>query len=142
MKFQLFFIFILIAAAVQAQSKDELMIRAAMEVQKDAWNAGDIERYMSTYWNSDSLMFIGKTGVTYGWKQTLNNYKRSYPDAESMGKLDFDILQVKKVSRLYYYVTGKWMLKRGTKKGDLSGHFTLLFKKIQKVWKIVSDHSS
>jgi ketosteroid isomerase-like protein len=37
-------------------------------------------------------------------------------------------------------VIGKWHLKREA--GDLSGHFTLLWKKIKGQWLIVADHSS
>lgn len=123
-----------------AQSKDGMLIRSAMQEQLAAWNSGDIERYMETYWKSDSLMFVGKSGVTYGWQNTLRNYKRGYPDTASMGKLDFQIIQIKRLSRLYFSVTGKWHLART--KGDLSGHFTLLFRKIAGRWVIVSDHSS
>jgi hypothetical protein len=57
-----------------------------------------------------------------------------------MGKLDFTILQTKRLSVLYYSVVGKWHLTRTI--GDLNGHFTLLFKKIKNAWVIVSDHSS
>ena len=85
-------------------------------------------------------MFIGKTGVTYGWQNTLNNYKKGYPDAAAMGKLKFNILHVKKLSSLYYSVVGKWFLTRSI--GNVDGHFTLLFKKIRGNWLIISDHSS
>ena len=85
-------------------------------------------------------MFIGKSGVTYGWKNTLENYKKNYPDTSAMGKLSFNIITVKKLSGEYYHVVGKWHLKRTI--GDLSGHYTLLFKKIKGEWVIVSDHSS
>ena len=57
-----------------------------------------------------------------------------------MGKLSFDIIMVKKLSNEYYYVVGKWMLKRSI--GDLSGHYDLLIRRIRGEWKIVSDHSS
>jgi len=123
-----------------AQSADEQTIRNALNEQLDAWNKGDINRFMDTYWQSDSLMFIGKTGVTYGWKATREDYEKSYPDAESMGKLDFKIIEVKRLSVLYFHVVGRWHLTRSI--GDLSGHFTLLFKKVKNKWVIVSDHSS
>jgi hypothetical protein len=57
-----------------------------------------------------------------------------------MGKLSFDIITVKKLSSEYYYVVGKWMLKRTI--GDLSGHYDLLLKKIKGNWYIIADHSS
>ena len=123
-----------------AQNKDEATIRSILERQTKDWNRGDITAFMKGYWESDSLMFIGKNGVTYGYQTTLNNYKKNYPDVTAMGQLQFQILQVKSLGNGHYFVLGKWMLKRTI--GDLSGHYTLLFKKIKGEWVIVSDHSS
>lgn len=123
-----------------AQSPDEKAIRNVMNEQMEAWNNGNIDRFMETYWQNDSLMFIGKTGVTYGWEQTKQNYIKGYPDTTSMGKLDFKLIDVKRLSALYFHVVGKWHLKRSI--GDLSGHFTLLFMKVKNKWVIIADHSS
>lgn len=123
-----------------AQTPDEKAIRDILTSQTVAWNKFDMDDFMKGYWNNDSLVFVGKNGVTYGYQNALNNYKKHYGDAEKMGKLSFDILQIKKLSDEYYSVLGKWFLKR--KAGDLSGHYTLLFKKLNGSWVIVSDHSS
>ncbi len=123
-----------------AQNKEERAILNAIDLQKNAWNKGNLNLFMQTYWKNDSLMFIGKSGVTYGWENTLANYQKGYPDTAAMGKLDFNILHVKKLSALYYSVVGKWYLTRSI--GNVGGHFTLLFKKINNKWLIVSDHSS
>ena len=123
-----------------AQTPDEVLIRNTLATQTTAWNAGDLNKFMDSYWRSDSLMFIGKNGPTYGWENTLKNYKKGYPDTAAMGKLDFDLISVKRLSDLYFSVVGKWHLKRSI--GDVGGAFTLLFKKIKKKWVIVQDHSS
>jgi hypothetical protein len=122
------------------QSKDEKEIRKILDEQTEAWNRGNIEGFMSGYLKSDSLMFIGKSGISWGWQQTLDNYKKAYPDTVKMGKLYFEIILIKELSSEYYYVVGKWMLKRSI--GNLSGHYDLLFKKIKNKWFIISDHSS
>ena len=148
MKKYLFFAFILFASFCYAQSKpdradkdtDETAIRQLLDDQTEAWNRGDIESFMKTYWKNDSLMFIGKSGVTYGWTNTLNNYKKNYPDTVAMGKLSFNVLSVKRLSTEYFHVVGKWYLQRSI--GDLSGHYTLLIKKIKGRWVIIADHSS
>ena len=130
----------LVLGSAGAQDKDATQIRAALNEQMQAWNAGDINRFMQTYWQNDSLNFIGKSGVTYGWQNTLDNYKKGYPDTAAMGKLDFTIIEVRRLSTEYFYVIGKWHLLRTA--GDLAGHFTLLFKRINNRWLIISDHSS
>lgn len=124
-----------------AQSKDEKVIREMLDRQTKAWNNGDLEQFMSGYWENDSLMFIGKSGVTYGWTNTLNNYKRGYPDTAAMGKLHFTLIDVRSLSPEYFHVVGKWHLQRHDL-GDLSGHYTLLLRKIKGKWVIVADHSS
>ncbi len=139
-KISVYIITLLVFTAASAQSKDEQTIRTLLEEQRLAWNAGNLETFMDTYWQNDSLMFIGKSGITYGWQNTLNNYKRGYPDTAAMGKLKFDILEVKRLSVMYFFVVGKWHLTRSI--GDVGGHFTLLFKKVKNKWVIVADHSS
>jgi ketosteroid isomerase-like protein len=136
----LFAVLLLLPVFMFAQNKDEEAIRKLLDEQTAAWNRGDIETFMHGYWENDSLMFIGKSGVTYGYINTLNNYKKGYPDTAAMGKLMFNLIQVKKLSEEYYHVTGKWFLKRSI--GDVGGHYTLLFRKIKSRWVIIADHSS
>ena len=126
--------------AATAQSADEKAIRGIMDEQIRHWNNGDIDHFMGGYWENDSLMFVGSKGVTYGYGNTMANYHRNYPDKEHMGILSFDILHVNRLSPEYYFVVGKFHLKRSM--GDASGHFTLVFRKIKGLWKIISDHSS
>ena len=138
---KLFFVFFILTTSLAfAQSKNELAIRKILDDQTAAWNRGDIDGFMKGYWENDSLMFIGKSGVTYGWSNTLKNYKKNYPDTATMGKLAFTLIEVKELSKEYYHVTGKWFLKRSI--GDIGGHYTLLFRKINGRWVIISDHSS
>jgi ketosteroid isomerase-like protein len=123
-----------------AQNKDEQAIRQVLANQTQAWNRGDLEAFMVGYWNSDSLMFIGKSGITYGYANTLDNYRKGYGDTAKMGKLFFDLLQVKRISADAYFVVGKWFLKRTV--GDIGGYYTLFFRKIKNKWVITADHSS
>ncbi len=123
-----------------AQLKDEIEIRQVLKEQVNAWNDGDLKNFMQGYWQSDSLKFIGKSGINYGWNEALKNYKKGYPDTAAMGKLAFDIIETDRLSPLYTFVIGKWQLTRTI--GDLSGYFTLLFKKINNKWLIIADHSS
>ncbi len=127
-------------ATAQADNSDIKAIALVLNKQADEWNRGDIDGYMQSYWNSDSLVFIGSKGPVYGYKPTLERYKTSYPDKEKMGKLDFSDLSFRRLSDEYYYVTGKWSLVR--RDDNPNGYFTLLFRKIGGRWLIVADHSS
>ncbi len=124
-----------------AASRDRRAILEILKRQTDDWNAGRVDRFMVSYWNSDSLTFVGKVGVTYGYQATLANYKKRYPDRESMGSLKFDILQLDLLTPTIAYVIGRFHLTR-PEIGDAEGHFTLLWRKVKNRWVIVSDHSS
>ncbi len=115
-------------------------IKAAMAKQEACWNNGNLECFMEGYWKSDSLVFIGKSGLKYGWQTTLDNYKRGYPDKATMGTLTFNIVSIERAGPKAYFVIGKWHLAR--KIGDVGGHYTLLWRYIDKQWVIVADHSS
>ncbi len=115
-------------------------IQSILDNQIKYWNSGNLDSFMVGYLHSDSLVFIGKSGATYGYENTLKNYKKNYPDKSHMGKLNFEIVSMKPLSANYYFVIGKWFLKRTV--GDLNGVYTLVFKKTKEGWKIISDHSS
>ena len=115
-------------------------IQRVMDQQQEAWNRGDLEVYMNGYWKSDSLRFIGKRGITYGWQPTLDNYKKGYPNADAMGRLQFSNLSMELTGDSSAYVIGKWQLYRTT--DTLSGHYSLLWKCMDNQWLIVADHSS
>ena len=126
--------------STNAQSTDEKSILKILDDQTKYWNQGNLDEFVRGYWHHDSLIFIGQSGITYGYRNTLNNYKKNYSDTAKMGKLEFEIIKVQKLSNEYYLVVGKWFLKRSV--GDLKGHYTLLFRKINNEWMIVADHSS
>ena len=140
MQIKLLLSLVLFCNILKAQNKEILAIKNVLSKQTNAWNTGNIEAFMEGYLKTDSLMFIGKTGITYGYNNTLANYKKGYPDTAAMGKLNFNLIEFKKLSNEFYFVVGKWFLKRSI--GDVGGHFTLLFKRIKKQWFIIADHSS
>ena len=126
---------------IQAQStRAERQVRQLLEQQARDWNAGDIEAFMQGYWKSDKLVFIGSRGLTFGWEETLNNYKKGFPDKKAMGHLRFELDNVRQQSRKVVSVVGKFILDR--EKETLDGHFLLLVKKIKGTWFIIADHTS
>lgn len=135
-----FIVFIAILFSSYLGIAQEKEIRELLEKQRLDWNKGDIPAYMQGYLNSDSLLFVGKNGPTYGWQKTLENYQKSYPNKSAMGYLTFDIKEVKMINKKHAYVLGAWNLKR--EKDEPKGYFTLIVKKFKNGWKVISDHSS
>ena len=140
----IFFILFLFIANValygQSDSKHFQKIKNILTQQQDDWNNGDIDAFMEAYWKSDKLQFGGASGITWGWQQTLDGYKKRYPDKKAMGKLTFKIKDMTQHSRKVVSLTGSWELER--EKDRPGGHFLLIWRKIKGEWKIVADHTS
>ena len=130
--------FLILFFTVGAQEKKA--IQHILDQQVRCWNKGDLNCFMKGYWQADSLKYINKNGIIYGYEAILTRYKKSYPDKAQMGTLQFDIMVMEQISEDYYFVVGKYHLTREI--GDKEGHFTLLWKKINGQWVIISDHSS
>lgn len=122
------------------KSEENAAILNVMSTQEKAWNEGNLNSFMQTYWNNDSLAFVGSKGITYGWKNVLKNYQKNYTDTVKMGKLHFAIVKIDLIGETNAFVIGAWHLKRSV--GDIGGHFTLLFRKIGGQWQITVDHTS
>lgn len=130
----------LMACSQAVSPRVRAAILGTMQAQEDAWNQGNLRGFMNGYWESDSLRFIGRSGITRGWSQTLANYEQGYPDRAAMGRLTFTVLIVERLGRRCVGVTGRWHLQRD--KDAPAGYFTLVWRKIDGKWVIVADHSS
>jgi hypothetical protein len=115
-------------------------ITRVLDAQVRAWNAGDIEGYMQGYWKADSVRFMSGKGVTTGWKQTLERYKKGYPNADVMGTLRFAEVGIDLLSDSSAVVTGRWELARHADRPW--GYFMLLMKYKAQGWCVVLDHTS
>ena len=74
-KIFLFPFLIFLVACKSVNHCDELY--NLMKEQEDSWNYGNIDDFMNIYWKNDSLVFICKSGINYGWNNTIKNYKNS-----------------------------------------------------------------
>jgi len=122
------------------KEKDSLKILNVLEQQRIAWNDNNINEFMKGYLKSDKLVFSGSNGPVFGWNFVKDRYLKTYSTKELMGDLSFEINNLFSLSRKVAILLGKFNLQRKNEK--LSGYFTLIFKKINGNWYIVSDHTS
>src|SRR5881409_4396088 len=73
---------ILMAAIVSAappQNQNAIaQIRSVLSAQQDAWNRGDIDRFMNGYARSSSIVFVSDDTITRGWQTVRDRYRRKY----------------------------------------------------------------
>lgn len=129
-----------ITTASPADASPESQIRALIETQADAWNRGDIDSFMTSYWKSDQTTFVGAKGLTRGYEAVLERYRKVYPDRQSMGHLTFSDLEIHVLCPDTAFAIGQFHLQR--EKDNPEGIFTLTFKKLPEGWRIILDHST
>lgn len=126
------------AFATPVDSTGDGLIQVVQK-QSAAWNRGDLNEFMSPYWNDERLTFSSSGKTQRGWKATFENYKKNYPDKATMGKLTFSELETQELGTEAILMLGKWHLEREVPFG---GNFSLVWKRVDGKWVIVHDHSS
>lgn len=122
------------------ESRSIASISAVLEAQSAAWNRGDVEGYMDGYERSSDTVLVSGNSVTRGWQTVTDRYKRNYNSRERMGTLTFSGLEFKLMGNNTAIVIGRWHLTRAN--DEPHGHFTLIFKRTTKGWRIIHDHTS
>jgi uncharacterized protein (TIGR02246 family) len=137
-------LFLLTKGAVESRTSQnpESEIRAVLAAQVAAWNEGKLEAFMDGYWRSPELSFFSGGRKLAGWDATLERYRQTYQsEGKDMGKLDFSELEIQLLAEKAALVRGRWRLKMNDGK-ELGGLYTLIFRRFDKGWKIIHDHTS
>ena len=127
------------AAPTQTQNATA-QIRSVLSAQQEAWNRGDIDRFMNGYARSASTVFVSEDTIRRGWETVRERYRKKYSERAKMGTLAFSDLDITLLSPDAAVVLGRWSLKRANDQPH--GRFTLIFKRLPEGWRIVHDHTS
>src|SRR5438128_4928059 len=119
---------------------DESAIRAVLDAQVRAWNAGDLRGFMEGYLPSARTRFQSGGDVFLGWQTVFDRYQKRYRDRTAMGRLIFNEVEVTVLAPDAALVVGRWRLERA--QDTPSGLFTLLYRRTSAGWRIVHDHTS
>ena len=125
------------ALTAQQEAAEAATITALLQAQDAAWNKGDIDGFMNGYWPSEELRFASGGNVVRGYEATLARYKVRYPGREGMGELSTSDYEIDILSKDAAIAHGSW--KVTTAEGSSDGLYTLVLRKMDGQWLIVSD---
>jgi uncharacterized protein (TIGR02246 family) len=127
-------------AASLAASTVEADVENVLTTQVQAWNRGDIPKFVATY--AENCIFVGKQ-MLQGRSKLLARYQKTYPSPESMGKLTFRNLTVRQLDAQVATAIGEWHIDRPSGSGGpIGGIFSLVLQLHDGAWQIVLDHTS
>ena len=113
-------------------------IRTVIERQQKAWNAHDIEGFMTDYWKSEEMTYQSGNNRLEGWDALLERYKTNYA-GEKMGELVFSDIEIKALTKNHAFALGRWSVQQGETSKE--GLFTIILKRFPDGWKIIHDQS-
>jgi uncharacterized protein (TIGR02246 family) len=130
-----------VAACLPAQTSDaKTTIEKVLTAQVQAWNRGDIPKFVTTY--AEDCIFVGKQ-VLQGRSKLLARYQKTYPSPESMGRLTFQNLTVRQLDERVATAIGEWHIDRPAASGGaIGGIFSLVLQLRNGAWQIVLDHTA
>jgi uncharacterized protein (TIGR02246 family) len=118
----------------------EAAIENVLTTQVQAWNRGDIPKFVTTY--AEDCIFVGKQ-MLQGRSKLLARYQKTYPSPESMGRLTFQNLTVHQLDEQVATAVGEWHIERPSASGGpIGGIFSLVLQLRGGTWQIVLDHTS
>jgi beta-aspartyl-peptidase (threonine type) len=117
-------------------------VRALLDRQVVDWNKGDLDAFLTGYWNSPKVVFLSGGQRHEGFDTMRARYRRRYQaEGKEMGRLDFSELEFEPLGPKAVMARGRWRLTMsdGSKPAGL---FTLIVRKLPEGWKIIHDHTS
>lgn len=131
-----------LASGGAAGPDDTAPIRELLDTQVREWNAGNLDGFMTTYWNSPKLVFQSGGTRSDGWETVRARYHKSYKaEGKEMGRLVFRNLEIESIAADAALARGRWELTMADGKTP-GGLFTLILRKLPEGWRIVHDHTS
>jgi hypothetical protein len=127
------------------EAKEE--VATLLEKQCGAWNGGDLEAFTSVY--AEDAAFLTPKGITRGREEVLRRYRESYPDRETMGRLELEVLEMRPANGIEISMLGdarpgrvhgitvaaRWKL------AESEGLTLIVFRYSGDRWEIVQDAS-
>jgi uncharacterized protein (TIGR02246 family) len=120
----------------------QLDVTKVLLAQEGAWNRGDLDAYISHYKDAPDTQAILGT-PTRGLQNIRLAFRANFPNADAMGTLVQEDIDVRALGDDFALATGKYHLTRSRKAGgDVSGGFTEILEKTPTGWQVIFSEST
>jgi uncharacterized protein (TIGR02246 family) len=116
-------------------------IEAALSASSAGWNAGDLDRFMAIYLDSDRTTFATPKQYIHGRTEIRAHYARHFLPGAARDSLRLENVEIDSLAPPVANVAAFYVLFRGDST-TARGPTSLLMERIHGTWLIVHDHSS
>jgi uncharacterized protein (TIGR02246 family) len=106
-----------------------------------AWNAGDLDAFVSDYARDSLTTFVSAGRPQYGFDWIRSNYAPAFAAGAQRDSLRFENITARSLGRAHALATARFVLFRGDSV-TASGPFTLVLTRTDGRWLIIHDHTS
>ncbi len=126
--------------ADELQGGAKQAIRNVLSESSNAWNRGDLDGYMKSFWKDERLRHFFNDDITIGYSAMKERFEARYPDPNNMGTISGSQFDIQIFGPVTAIASGRWSYTH--EEVVLKGVVTLVFQKIDDTWLIVHDHST
>jgi len=139
----LFAVILLAVSTIPAQTRPDALadVKAALDAQVTAWNAGALDMAMSAYHDSPEMLWVNRGGIRKGFEPVRAAYRRDLGDRSRMGTYSYEPLHIERISRDCVYFVIKWKIELNGRT-TMGGVSSLVWKRINRKWVIAAEHAS
>jgi hypothetical protein len=124
-----------------ARHTPELAARSGVAAQVAAWNRGDLESALLTYWNSPHMTWVSRSGVQRGFASFAEGMRTDFANSEEMGTYSAEVLDARTLGREDALIVFRWQIVRDGRR-LMGGTSTQVWRKIGGSWFAVFEHAS
>jgi len=116
-------------------------VRALLTRSAAAWNAGNLDRFVSDYAVDSLTTFVSGGHPQYGYDWIRDHYAPTFAVGAQRDSLRFDDITARSLGTAHALVSARFVLFRGDSV-TASGPFTLVLTRTDGRWLIIHDHTS
>ncbi len=116
-------------------------LTAQLDRAADAWNRGDLDRFVADYAADSGTTFVDGRRARHGFAFVREHYRPRFLPGAARDSLRFEEIEVRPLGAEFALVTARFVLSRGGRT-TASGPFTLVMQRRPEGWRIIHDHSS
>ena len=116
-------------------------VRQALDEQVQTWNAGNLEKALSWYWNDPEMLWISRSGISKGFGPARKIFQEAFVNGNRMGTYTYELLSISELSPSTIFYVFKWTIEHHDKRlmGAISSQ---VWKKLNGQWVITAEHAS
>lgn len=115
--------------------------RAMLAEQAAAWNRGDLEGALKTYWPDERITWVHHGGVTHGFATFAEGIRAQFAEPGTMGHYSFEVLDAREINPDAALIVLRWSILAANAQ-ELGGVSTQLWQRRLGVWEVTFEHAS